>query len=235
MNIVSENLSSAQHQSTVVRLELNVDDVVHILHPDRIVAFSGPSSAREDRFYNIKGMYRKKRLIQSRITGKSSCMLALPAGYFLKCIPISGDHDLLFEYRHLLFYTEGIQMKQTLQKMKHMLVTRDWIKTKFSGNGMIGILSQGPLYELALNPQQPVYVDFKSLIAHPYNADLDPCVYGNHLASQYMNFQWKITGEGYILLQTGKSDTQLDKQLQNDNLIKRILREVLPFGNIWIK
>lgn len=235
MHIVTENMASSPHQSTVVRLELGEHDIAHVLHPDRIIAFSGPAFAREDRFYNIKGMYRKMRFIQSRLTGHCSCLLALPAGYFLKCIEIDGDHDLLFEYRHLLFYTEGVEMKQTLQKMKHMLITRDWIKTRFSGKGMIGILSQGPLYELALERERPVYIDCRSLVAHSRQAEIDLCVYGNHLASQYMNFQWKVTGDGYVLIQTGKTDAQLDKQLQNDHLVKRVLREMLPFGNIWIK
>lgn len=235
MEIIADNLSSSPEQSTIIRLKLSENDIVHVLHPDRIVAFSGLSSSREDRFYNLQGMYRKKRFIQSRISGESSCLLALPAGYFLKCIPIEGNHDLLFEYRHLLFYTEGIELRQTFQKMKHVMITRDWIKTRFSGNGMIGILSQGPLYELALDPIHPVYIDFQSLVAYPEQAQIDPCVYGNHLASQYMNFQWKITGNGHILIQTGKVDAQLDRQLQNDNLIKRILRELLPFGNVWIK
>jgi hypothetical protein len=37
------------------------------------------------------------------------------------------------------------------------------------------------------------------------------------------------------LLQAGKPDAQLDRFVGQDSLIKRLLREILPFGGVWIK
>lgn len=39
--------------------------------------------------------------------------------------------------------------------MKNVLVTRDIVKVKFSGNGMIGILTEGTVCEAVLHPTNP--------------------------------------------------------------------------------
>ena len=44
-----------------VTFSLTDGDTVHILHPEQIVAYRGPSSGRSDRLMNVKGIYRKKK------------------------------------------------------------------------------------------------------------------------------------------------------------------------------
>lgn len=43
-----------------VTFSLTEDDTAHVLHPEQIVAYRGPSSGRSDRLMNVKGIYRKK-------------------------------------------------------------------------------------------------------------------------------------------------------------------------------
>jgi hypothetical protein len=50
-----------------------------------------------------------------------------------------------------------------------------------------------------------------------------------------MAYHWKITGTGSVLLQSAPMDPDFEEQLGGDGLIKRTLRELLPFGNIYIK
>lgn len=216
-------------------LELSAGDAVHVLHPQQIAAFQGDSVNREDKLMNLQGMYRKKRLIKSRLAGPARLLLALPSGYSLQCIKLDASHDLLFEFRHLLFYTEGVRMKSVMQSFKNVIATKDVMRMKFHGDGMIGIMSSGPLYEWKLDPERPAYFDTRTLIAYPENAKIDLSVYGNHLASQHMNYQWKITGQGSALLQVGRPDEQLEQFVRQDGLVKRLLREIVPFGGIWFK
>ncbi|MNJ78036.1 hypothetical protein D3C77_756760 [compost metagenome] len=75
------------------------------------------------------------------------------------------------------------------------------------------------------------------VLAYPENAKLELSVYGNHLASQHMRYQWKMTGQGSVLVQSGGyGSDELEKNLQaEDGIVKRFLREVIPFGGILIK
>ncbi|GJM82442.1 hypothetical protein HMSSN139_49380 [Paenibacillus sp. HMSSN-139] len=72
------------------------------------------------------------------------------------------------------------------------------------------------------------------MLAYPENAKLELSVYGNHLASQHMRYQWKITGNGSILIQSGGAGSQdLERDLHaEDGIVRRFLREALPFGGV---
>lgn len=59
MNIHLNN-AEASGAGQVVTFSLIKDDRLHILHPQQIVAFRGPSGSRNDKFMNITGIYRKK-------------------------------------------------------------------------------------------------------------------------------------------------------------------------------
>jgi len=227
--------SGAGHGGNGARVKLAAGERLHLLNPQALVAFRGSPALREDRFMDLKGMYRKRRLIRSDLSGPSEFILSLPAGYHLKTLELADGADLLFDIRSILFYEEGVSLKSVLLKVKNMLITRDFVKMKFTGTGALGILSRGPLYEMKLEPEVPVYVDSRCLVAYPENARVDLCVYGNHLASQHMNYQWELRGLGTVLLQTGTTEAELEAEYPSDGLVKRVLREVLPFGGVFIK
>jgi len=235
LDIRSDAVTGGTYPSSSAELLLDEGDAVHVLHPQQIVAFHGDSARREDKLMNLQGMYRKKKLIRSKLSGPARLLIALPVGYTLHCMKLAGNEDLLFEFRHLLFYTEGIRMQSVMQSFKNMIATKDVVRMKFSGEGTIGIISAGAITDWKLHPETPSYIDTRSLIAYPHNAKIDLSVYGNHLASQHMSFQWKITGEGGALVQVGKPDAQLEQFVSGDGLVKRLLREIVPFGGIWFK
>jgi uncharacterized protein (AIM24 family) len=216
-------------------LSVDLNESIYVLHPGQIVAFQGESYQREDSFMKLPSMYRKKRFVQSRIYGPASFMLGLPEGYCLGTVPIEVDDDLLFEFRHVLFYTDGISFHTHIQSVRHALITRDLVKMRFHGPGTLGLLTAGPLYQTVLDPERPIFVDTACLVAYPRHVNLRLCVYGNTLASQNMNYQWEITGHGSVLLQPCKPSKTLDEQMQNDSLIRRVLREVIPFGGVFIR
>jgi hypothetical protein len=47
-----------------------------------------------------------------------------------------------------------------------------------------------------------------------------------------MAYHWKITGTGSVLHQAAPTDPSFEELLGGDGIIKRTLRELLPFGNI---
>ncbi|WP_342424337.1 AIM24 family protein [Paenibacillus sp. FSL E2-0178] len=211
------------------------NEEVHVLHPQQIIAYQGPSSGRADRLMDVKGMYRKRKLIRSDITGPCRFVAALPPGYRVKTLQLDGKSDLLYDFRHLFFYSKGVTMQTRVLNMKNMLITRDIVKVKFSGHGSIGILTEGTVCEAELDPFDPLYVDAGSIIAYPENARLELTVYGNHLASQHMSYHWKMTGHGPVLFQAGRQSRRFQRDNDEDGIIKRFLREALPFGGVFIK
>lgn len=234
MQLINET-ETGHSGGQAIRFLLDENEKIHVLHPQQIIAFKGASANRSDRLMNVKGMYRKKKLIQADLRGNSEFVAALPAGYSMKPIQLTADSDLLYDFRHLFFYTEGISMQTRILKIKNMLITRDAVKIKFSGSGLIGILTEGQVCEVDLDPIEPVYVDAGSVIAYPENAKMELSVYGNHLASQHMSYQWKMTGHGKIILQAGRQSHRLEQELNDDGIVKRFLREVIPFGGVFIK
>ncbi|GAK41149.1 AIM24 family protein [Paenibacillus urinalis] len=232
---ISQSMDAPGMSGQAATFSLTEQDKIHILHPQQIVAYRGPSSGRNDRLTNIQGMYRKRKLIRSEMSGPCQFVCALPPGITMKRIDLDEHSDLLYDFRHLLFYSDGIEMQTRILKLKNMLITRDAIKMKFSGKGTIGILTQGQVCEQELHPTAPLYVDAGSIIAYPENAKLELTVYGNHLASQHMNYHWKMTGHGTVLFQAGRENQKLENDINDEGFFKRLMREMLPFGNVWIK
>lgn len=235
MNIGYENEPSG-YGGLAVTFDIRDGEKLHLLHPSQIIAFRGSADKRADKLMNVKGMYRKKKLIRADFTGPCQFVAAMPPSIALKIITLTAESDLLYDFRHLFFYTEGVRMETRLLSMKNMMITRDAVKMKFSGEGQIGILTQGQVLELPLSTDEPVYVEAGCVIAYPENAKLELSVYGNHLASQHMKYQWKITGRGSVLVQAGGGGGGLERDLNNnDGIIKRFLREAIPFGGVFIK
>ena len=221
--------------SGCVKVELEAADILHVLHPKAITAYQGAPRSREDRFLDLGGALRKKKWIRSRLQGPSRFLMGLPAGYSLEAIDIPENSNLLFDFRHIALFTDGMVYKAKIVKWKTAWITREFVRMKFSGPGTLGVLSAGDLASIPLHPDQPLFVDKNALIAYPEDAEIRLSVYGNSLASQHMNVQWEMKGNGPVLVQTGSLDTGLEDKLANDGWFKRILREVLPFGSVYIK
>lgn len=229
MNITS--LSPIGH----VRVELAENETLHVLHPGSIVAYQGQPRSREDRFMDIGGAYRKKRWIRSRLQGPSHFIMGLPPGYMLETIDIPEESHLLFDFRHVALFSDGLTYKSKILRWKTAWITRELVRMKFNGPGKLGVLTIGDLATVQLKPDQPLFVDKGALIAYPEDASIRLSVYGNTLASQQMNVQWELTGQGPVLIQTGARDTHLQDKLSGDGWLKRLLRELLPFGGVYIK
>ncbi|WP_172199893.1 AIM24 family protein [Saccharibacillus qingshengii] len=235
MNITHEQ-SGDSFGAQAYTFELGEHDTAHVLHPQQVIAYRGNPKLRSDRLLEISRMMRKRKLIRADFRGECAFTAVLPAGFGLQTLHISGGSDMLYDFRQLFFYTEGIEMKSRILKLKNMLITQDAIKMKFSGEGQIGIMTQGTVFQVELHEKEPLYVNAGSILAYPENARLDLAVYGNHLASQHMNYHWKMTGRGHVLLQAGGTRSQeLREHMEDDGLVKRILREAIPFGNVFIK
>lgn len=77
MNIdIQDESDSGSGQAVAFSLEEKEE--VHVLHPQQIIAYQGPSSGRADRFMDVKGIYRKRKLIRSDMAGPCHFVAALP-------------------------------------------------------------------------------------------------------------------------------------------------------------
>lgn len=218
-----------------VQISLEPDETILVYHPRSILAFQGKPGNREDRIMNMAGIYRKRRFVSSRISGEGELVLGLPEGCTLATVDIAPDSDLLFDFRHVLFHTDELMMKTRIQTIRNAWITREFTRMRFSGPGMLGVITSGSLVSLQLDPEKPLFVDAGALVAYPERATVKLSVYGNSLASQHMNVQFEMTGHGPVLLQTGSADMQLQQELRNESWLRRVLRELLPFGGVYIK
>lgn len=218
-----------------IQVELDAGEALHVLHPQAIAAFQGNPRHREDRFMDVGGAYRKKRWTRSKLQGPCRFLLGLPPGFTLETIDIPEQGSLLFDYRHVMLFSDGVAFKSKILKWRTAWITRELVRMKFDGPGIVGVITAGGMAAQQLDPNVPLFVDKSSLIAYPEDADIKLSVYGNTLASQQMNVQWEMTGRGPVLVQTGARDTSLQDKLADDNWFKRLLREALPFGSVYIK
>jgi len=218
-----------------VHVSLEETDKLHLLHPKSVIAFQGLPHHREDRLMDLAGIYRKRRMIRSLFQGPSELVVGLPAGCSLEAVEIDKSSNLLFDLRHVMFFSDGMRMKSIVQRLKNAWITKELTRMRFTGPGMLGVITAGDLMTVQLDPDRPLFVEAGALVAYPGTASIRLSVYGNTLASQHMNVQWELRGSGPVLIQTGSRDAELEAQLQDGGLIKRILREVLPFGSVYIK
>lgn len=217
------------------RIRLELGESLHVLHPKSILAFQGPAVSREDRFMDLAGAYRKRKWIRSKLQGPCEFILGLPRGFFLETVDIPEQSELLFDLRHVMFFTDPMTMKSKILKWRNAWITRELVRMRFEGPGRVGLITVGGLATVQLDPVQPLFVDKSALVAYPESASIRLSVYGNPLASQHMNVQWELRGTGPVLMQTGSFDPELEDQLREDGFMKRMLREILPFGSVYIK
>jgi len=218
-----------------VHISLDEADKLHLLHPKSVIAFQGSPQHREDRLMNLARIYHKRKMIQSQFQGPSELVLGLPAGCSLEVVEIDEKSNLLFDLRHVMFFTEGITMKSVVQRLKNAWITKELTRMRFTGPGQLGIITSGDMMSIQLQPDKPLFVEAGALISYPGTASIQLSVYGNKLASQHMNVQWEMTGSGPILMQTGFRDSSLEDQLHKDSIVRRTLRELLPFGGVYIR
>lgn len=218
-----------------VNISLEPNDGLHVLHPKALLAYQGDPRSREDKLMDMPSMYRKRKLIRSHLKGPSNMIVGMPPNCSMETVDIAEGSNLLFDFRHVLFYTDGVTMKSKVQTFKNAWITREWVRMKFSGPGRLGIISSGALATLQLDPERPLFVEAGSLVAYPEDAEIKLSVYGNQLAAQHMNVQWEMKGKGPVLMQTGFRDVQLQEQIHKDSFIRRTLRELLPFGGVYIR
>lgn len=217
-----------------IKLRPDDDDLI-ILRPGQITAFSGKPRQREDQLLNLAGMYRKKRWLQAKLSGPAECVLGLPIGFHLVPVEVPADSHLLYDFRHVLYYSSGLQMKSRILPIRTAFITKEWIRMKFTGPGYLGIAAAGPVETMQLDPEIPLYVEAGTLISYPEDAQIKLSVYGNSLASQHMRLQWELRGRGPVLIQTASSDPQWEDRVRHEGFIRRTLREILPFGGVYIK
>lgn len=222
-------------QPTLAELQVAEGETVHVLQPGQIAAFRGSPSRRKDRLLRLGDMYRKKKWLESVVSGPASLWIGVPRGFCHRTIDIGEESDLLFLFRNVLYYTGGMRMESRWLSVRKAVAAGDWLRVRFGGPGKLGIVSSGPLYEVPLSPDEPVYIDTRCLVAFPQSATLRLAVYGNSVASQHMHYQWEISGIGSVLAQSCVPNAGLVEATDHDSLLRRILREVVPFGGVIFK
>jgi uncharacterized protein (AIM24 family) len=228
-------------------INLIAGEFVKVFEPNSIILFEGDPERRKEEFVNIatdlKAVFSKKKIIVSTIQGPSSFVVSLPRGCFINIFEVNGDDSFLYNFKNLLFCTNGITYRSQIllkNKLSMALATKSLVATSFSGNGHIAILSDAELFQRNIS-NTAVYINVNNIISIPKSADVQVTYYGDNLSSQTMEMHYLIKGtkrSGEYILFQGANIGIAQEQQQNtnaDSLPKRIVKKYVPGADIILK
>lgn len=215
----------------VIEIALSERDVPLIIkYPSSILGFRGESCKRKDEFDLTVKM--KTRIVLTKIYGKSRVYIKSNGIGKIKTITLSNSDKGIFLSKNVLFYSENIERESKLTSLDSMIFAKEILHTRYYGNGVIGYYGEGELVNISLERGEHIYLGIKNVIGFDANMRFDFKTYGNNLAAATMEFQYMFTGPGNIIVQTQNTQAYLENN--KDSLSKRILRKVVPGGDVII-
>jgi len=220
-----------------VSFVLEEREELHILKPDSLIAFraSGDHNAKHKHLPIFKNIFNRRSFVESVISGSAEGILALPEGCVLTIIKVN-DENVLYEYKNILCYSSGISIDSVKQKVKHMIITGSIFQARLRGSGTVVLMSSGELVDWTLDASTPVFVRFGNLVSLPSdNITCNIGTYGNEMAVQNGGFHYILKGQGKILIESLSSREYIElMKARKDSIFKRIVRHILPGGDIII-
>lgn len=233
MGVGIKNLGTLNN---MVEITINNNEYIYVYHPNTIIAFQATdcNKQRKDGI-RFKNLFNKHEFIETTLNGPATTILAVPPGCYVTIIDLEEHEDMLYDYKNLLFISQGIEVNKVIQKIRNMVISQSIFKVKLSGKGQVGLISGGALHAISLNKENPVYVKLGNLVSLPAKATWGLHTYGNELAVQNGGLHYEITGTGKIFVEAISSREYL-KQMKctTDNIGIRIIKEYIPGASIII-
>ena len=133
---------------------------------------------------------------------------------------------------NLLVYTKNIDVSKEMK-----ISEKGFLVTKCSGEGKIFYYCEGESIPVSLDENETIYIKSRHVVAYDESVTYDKFItYGNKVASLGMDFHYKFTGPGNIIVQSQSMvDDFRSAIIEEDGSIKIFLQENIPFGKYIFK
>ena len=213
----------------IVKINLtDKNDEIIINEPENIIAFQ--SDNHKNRIdYTIDEIKMKFYRSRSRIIGHSSIYVKSRYNATINILELTKDKPFIFNL-NLLAFTKNINVKLTIPSIKKGIFNKNIIQHECMGNGIVMYYGEGNSIQISLINAETIFVNPKNIIGYEKDIDCNFRTYGNFTATRGMDYHYKFTGPGKIIIQTQSLST--DTQESHENFFKRAFKEFVPGGGM---
>jgi hypothetical protein len=222
-------------KNDVIKIDLtDSNDIIIVNEPQNIIAFQS-DDYKENRYDFIFDEIKLKKLkFKSRISGKSTVYLKSSNNSEIKIMELKNE-NFVFNY-NVLMYTHGIKIKATMRDIQEMAIIKNIFQYECSGTGTIVYYAEGNLIELNLNKHETIFVHPAYVLGHDEQIHYEFRTYGNTKAAMRMDYHYKFTGPGRIIIQSQSLSKELKTMYEpKENILKKTVQDWFPGSNIFFK
>jgi uncharacterized protein (AIM24 family) len=220
----------------IIKIELfDENDIIIINEPDNIIAFqSSKYTNREDFIFDKLKIKKYKK--KSKIYGMSSIYVKSKNNSSINIFELNKNIPFIFNF-NILFYTKDIDIKLSIEDIGKVFFKENIFRYECNGQGLIGYYVEGDIIEIILSKDETIFINPKNVVGYDKNIKYEFKTYGNVTAAIDMEYHYKFTGKGRIILQTQSLENDIKQINTNtkDNIIKKSIKEFIPGANLLLK
>jgi len=220
----------------IIKIDLfDKNDTIIVNEPDNIIAFQSDNHKnREDFVFDELKLKKYKR--KSKIYGKSSLYIKSFNNSTIKILEINKDKPFVFNF-NILFYSANINVNLSMDDLGKSIFKNDMFMYDCSGDGILGYYVEGDAIEIILSENEIIFIHPNNVLGYDKNIQYQFKTYGNSKAALNMDYHYKFTGKGKIIIQTQSFSNDILKAYNDngDNILKRTIKEWIPGGSILLK
>ena len=219
----------------IIKIDLiDVNDELIVNQPSNIIAFKASSHGNRKDFI-FDEIKIKKYQLKSKINGESSIYIKSSNNSEIKILELN-DKKYVFNF-NILFYTKDVKVNLYLDEFAKFIYTNDAFQYKCSGSGIIGYYAEGTAIDVLLSIGETIFINPYYVLGYEDTIKYEFKTYGNTKAALNMDYHYKFTGPGNIIVQTQAliDDILKVNKTTGDNVFKRALKEWIPGGSVILK
>jgi len=220
----------------IIKIDLfDSNDIIIVNEPNNIIAFQSDNHKNREDFI-FDELKIKKYKTKSKIKGKSSLYIKSKNNSSIKIFEVNENMPFIFNY-NILFYTKDVKINISLENISKAIFKNDIFRYECSGNGILAYYAEGDSIEITLSEKETIFIHPNNVLGYDKNIQYEFKTYGNTKAALNMEYHYKFTGKGKIIIQTQSLSTDIKCNLEEsgDGVIKRFIKEIVPGGPIIFK
>jgi len=209
------------------------NDKIVVFEPENIIAFQSENLDNRVDKMDLKLKF-KPDWKKSYLCGKSKIYVKSSNNAKIELLDIKNDAPFVFR-ANILLHTDTVKISCKAENLTNVIFVDRAFRYECIGDGTIAYCVEGESLEISLSKDEIIYIHPDNLIGFDKNIKYEINTYGTLTTASKMDYHYKFTGEGKIKIQTQSFDSDIKMFMQNnDNIIKRTLKEIIPgLGIIW--
>ena len=224
------------NREEIIKVDLfDENDTIFVNEPNNIIAFQADNHKNREDFV-FDELKIKKYKTKAKIIGKSSLYIKSKNNSSIKIFEINESTPFIFNF-NILFYTQNININISMEDVDKALFKDDMFRYECSGNGILAYYVEGDAIEILLSEKETIFIHPNNVLGYDKDINYEFKTYGNAKAAMNMDYHYKFTGSGKIIVQTQSLSTDIKCNAieSGDGLIKRFVKEVIPGASVVLK